>query len=75
MNPSAEPNSLVRVSLVEKIPRLALTKREVAESLGVSVDFVADHVWHQLALVRRGRKTLCPVAELQRWLEREASRV
>jgi hypothetical protein len=54
-------------------PRLALTKREVAESLGVSVDYVEDHVWPELRLVRRGRKTLCPIRELERWLESEAA--
>lgn len=57
------------------MPRLALSKREVAESLGVSPDYVSDHLWSELRLVRRGRLTLCPVAELERWLEREASRV
>ena len=41
------------------------------------------HVWREefpLSLlldfyVRRGRKTLCPVRELERWLEQQASRV
>jgi hypothetical protein len=54
--------------------RLALTKADVAEALGVSVDFVEDHVWPELKLVRRGRKTLCPVRGLEAWLERSAAR-
>jgi hypothetical protein len=54
-------------------PRLALRKSEVAESLGVSDDFVADHVWPELRLVRRGRLTFCPVSELQRWLDANAA--
>jgi hypothetical protein len=56
-------------------PRLALRKSEVAEALGVSDDYLADHVWPELRLVRRGRLTLCPVTELQRWLEQNAARV
>jgi hypothetical protein len=56
-------------------PRLALRKAEVAEALGVSDDYLADHVWPELRLVRRGRLTLCPVRELERWLDANAGRV
>lgn len=56
-------------------PRLALRKAEVAEALGVSDDYLVDHVWGELRLVRRGRLTLCPVSELERWLEANAERV
>jgi hypothetical protein len=52
----------------------ALTKADVAQALGVSVDFVEDHVWQELRLVRRGRKTFVSVAELQAWLERSSQR-
>jgi len=57
------------------LPRLALRKSEVAEALGISVDAVEDHVWPELRLVRRGRLTLCPVSELERWLTDNAGRV
>jgi hypothetical protein len=56
------------------VARLALTKADVAEALGVSVDFVEDHVWSELRLVRRGRKTFVSVRELEAWLERSAAR-
>jgi hypothetical protein len=56
------------------VQRRAYSKAEVAGSLGVSVDFVEDHIWHELRIVRRGAKSLVPVAELERWLDREASR-
>jgi excisionase family DNA binding protein len=56
------------------IPRLALSKGEAAEALGVSVDFLEEHVMHELRIVRRGRRRLIPIAELNRWIERNAHR-
>ena len=56
------------------VPRLALTKAEAAEALGVSVDFLEDHVMCELRIVRRGRRRLIPLAELTRWLEASADR-
>jgi excisionase family DNA binding protein len=54
--------------------RLALSKAEAAEALGVSVDFLEDHVLAELRVVRVGRRRLIPVGELERWLERYAAR-
>src|SRR4051812_8310442 len=54
------------------VPRLALTKAEAAEALGVSVDFLEDHIMCELRIVRRGRRRLIPVTELVRWLESSA---
>jgi excisionase family DNA binding protein len=53
--------------------RLALSKCEAADALGVSVDFLEEHVMHELRVVRRGRRRLIPVRELERWLETNAS--
>ena len=53
--------------------RLALSKCEAADALGVSVDFLEEHVMHELRVVRRGRRRLIPVRELERWLEANAS--
>lgn len=53
--------------------RLALSKSEAAHALGVSVDFLEEHVLHELRIVRRGRRRLIPVRELERWLERHAA--
>jgi excisionase family DNA binding protein len=57
------------------IRRLALSKCEAADALGVSVDFLEEHVMHELRVVRCGRRRLIPVAELQRWLDEHAYRV
>jgi excisionase family DNA binding protein len=55
--------------------RLAYSKAEAAAALGVSIDFFEDHVMAQLRIVRLGRRRLIPVAELSRWLDRNATQV
>jgi excisionase family DNA binding protein len=54
--------------------RLALSPDEAASALGVSRDHFDEHVRPELRVVRRGRRVLVPVRELERWLDREASR-
>src|SRR5688572_28577762 len=49
-------------------PRLALSPDEAAVALGVSRDFFDQHIAHELRVVRRGRRRLVAVAELERWL-------
>src|SRR3954467_10880953 len=49
-------------------PRLALTFPESAAMLGVSDEFFARYVAHEVRFVRRGRKKLVAVRELERWL-------
>lgn len=53
-------------------PRLALSIAEACDALGVSWDFWAEHVAPDVRIVRRGRRKLVPVAELEAWLDREA---
>ena len=62
------------VTVDEPIPRLALRKTEAAQALGMSVDFFEDHVLHELRIVRRGRLTLVPIRELERWLSENQHR-
>jgi excisionase family DNA binding protein len=58
----------------ERLPRLALSPDEAAAALGVSRDYLDEHIAHELRWVRRGRRKFVAVAELQRWLERSAAR-
>lgn len=58
-----------------ELPRLALTFAESAAILGVSDEFFAQHVARELHFVRRGRKKLVAMRELERWLEESAARV
>jgi excisionase family DNA binding protein len=55
-------------------PRLALSPDEAASVLGVSRDYLDQHVIGELRIVRRGRRILIALAELERWLDRAAAR-
>ena len=55
-------------------PRLALSPDEAAGVLGVSRDYLDEHVIGELRIVRRGRRILIALSELERWLDRSAAR-
>jgi hypothetical protein len=55
------------------VPRLALSREEAAAAIGVSIDFLDEHVVPELRIVRRGRRKLIPVAELDKWLRMNAA--
>lgn len=58
--------------LPASIPRIALTPSEAAAAIGVGPDFFDVNVAPQLRLIRRGRKRLVPVHELERWVAENA---
>jgi len=58
--------------LPTQIPRIALTPPEASASIGVGEEFFTEHVRPHLRLIRRGRKVLIPVIELERWVRDNA---
>lgn len=56
------------------LPRLSVSPSEAAEMLGVSRDYFDEHVLDELRAVRRGRRILIALAELECWLDRSAAR-
>jgi hypothetical protein len=56
-------------------PPLALTAARAAGALDMSEDAFREHVAPELRWVRCGRKKLVAIAELERWLEQNASRM
>lgn len=65
----------VMKKLAVSIPRIALTPAEAAAAIGVGPDFFDANVAPDLRLIRRGRKRLVPVSELERWTAENAERV
>jgi len=61
---------VVKPQATAPVPRLALTREEAAASLGMSLSAFQTHVQPDLRLIRRGSLRLIPVAELQRWVDR-----
>jgi hypothetical protein len=54
------------------VERLALSKSEAAEALGISVDHLERHVLDHLRVVYVGARRLIPVVELERYLREQA---
>ena len=57
------------------VPRLALSKREAAEALGISVDHLERRVLPQLRIVYSGSRRLIPITELKRYLSENAQHI
>jgi hypothetical protein len=55
-------------------PRGAFSVAESCSWLGCSPEWFASHVAPEISMVRRGRKVLVPLSELERWLGENASR-
>ena len=62
-----------RPSQDQRPPRLAYSRAESATALGVSVDFFDEHIAPEVRVVRRGRRRIYPVRELERWLDLAAT--
>jgi excisionase family DNA binding protein len=57
-----------------RAPRMTLTIEEACEPLGISRDHFERHVMRQLRIIYCGRRRLVPVQELERWVDRQATR-
>lgn len=57
------------------VPRIALTRAEAAEALGVGLTTFKVKIAPELRVVREGKVRLYPVAELERWADQRAERV
>lgn len=58
-----------------EVPRLALTRAEAAESLGVGLRTFARSIQPELPVVRRGAIRLIPVAAIESWLTANSTRL
>jgi hypothetical protein len=70
--PTSPPSTFGPGERANPVPRLALSVDECCASLGCSWDFWNEHVAGEVKVVRRGRRKLIPIAELQRWLDENA---
>ena len=57
-----------------QVERLALTPTEAARCVGVGRSYFYAQILPDLRVIRRGRKTLIPVGELERWISRNLVR-
>ena len=73
MSPAVGSFTRQGVEVYYVLPRLALTRHEIAASLGVSTSFFDRHIRDELMVVYRGSTRLYPVTEVGRWLTRNAA--
>jgi hypothetical protein len=57
---------------VQPVPRYALTRREAAAALGMSINHFERKVQPDLKVILSGQLVLIPVTELERWVQRNA---
>ena len=53
---------------IESVPRFSLTRKEAADSLGMSVDTFERRVQPFIRVVLCGQLVLVPPTELERWV-------
>lgn len=63
---------MTQSSAGSQVPRLALSRRDAAASLDMSLSHFQRHVQPHLRCVYSGQLRLYPVAELERWLETQS---
>jgi len=76
--PPAQLKALARLVAAELAAQSMGPGKTIAEAqeyLGVSDDFWREHVAPDLRIVRKGRRKIVPRAELDRWLDQNATRL
>jgi len=63
----------MRAQPTAAVQRVALTREEAAQAVGLSLSTFTRHVQPELKIIRRGSVRLVPVAELERWADRAAT--
>lgn len=58
-----------------QVPRIALTREEAAQALGVGLTTFKLKIAPELRVIREGKVRLYPVRELEAWAESRAERV
>jgi hypothetical protein len=71
---SAQASRREKIMIGDPAFRIAVTPAEAARLLSVSPDFLAEWIAPELRWVRRGRKKLVAVRELERWVQDNAER-
>jgi excisionase family DNA binding protein len=71
--PVTEPDQRHRMEGTASL-RVTLTHAEAAAALGVSRDFFDEHLLRDIPHIRRGRRRLFPLAQLERWAEEASAR-
>lgn len=74
VNSETRAGSAARHRRRNDLPRLALSPDEAAAALGVSRDFLDEHIAPELRWIRRGRRKFIALRELERWLAESAKR-
>jgi hypothetical protein len=57
---------------LQAVPRFGLTRQEAAASIGMSVSHFERNVQPEFRVVRSGQLVLIPVAEIEKWVRRNA---
>lgn len=57
-----------------RIPTLAVSITEACEALGISHAYWQEHVAGEIKIVRRGRRKMVAIVELQAWLDANGER-
>lgn len=65
---------MTRTPIAAPIPRITLTPPEAAAALGCGLTYFEEQIAPELRIIRRGRKRLIPIAELDRWAAENAEK-